>query len=50
MGGNKLEEISGLRPMTVAELSERIDKSMDDSNNDRVTTSSDLIEEIEKWT
>ena len=38
-----------LRPISIAELNERIDKSMDDSENDRLTTSGDLIDEIEKW-
>lgn len=38
-----------LKPMTIAELNSRIDKSMDDSNNNRLTSTSDLIDEIEKW-
>ncbi len=37
------------RQMTVEELNTRIDKSMDDSENDRVTTSKNLKSEIEKW-
>lgn len=37
------------RPMTIEELNARIDKSMEDSENDRLTTSKDLMAEIEKW-
>lgn len=39
----------GLKPMTIAELNQRINKSMEDSENERLTTSDDLIIEIEKW-
>lgn len=46
---NKSTKNNDLRPMTIDELNERIDKSMDDSKNNRLTTSSDLISEIEKW-
>ncbi len=46
---DKSTKMNGLGPMTIAELNERIDKSIDDSNQERVTTSSDLIAEIEKW-
>ena len=34
---------------SVAELNERIDKSMDDSKNNRLTNLTDLIAEIDKW-
>lgn len=38
-----------LKPMTIAELNRRIDKSMQDSENNRLTSSSELIAEIENW-
>nr|MBC7613899.1 hypothetical protein [Pseudopedobacter sp.] len=37
------------KPMSVTELNERIDKSMDDSKNNRLTNLTDLIAEIDKW-
>ena len=36
-------------PMTMADLNIRIDKSMSDSDNEKLTTSNDLMIEIEKW-
>ena len=45
----KLTENSNFEPMTVAELKKRIEQSLDDSRNNRLTTSSDLMTEIEKW-
>lgn len=36
-------------PMTIDELNSRVDQSMKDSKSDRLTTSDDLIAEIEKW-
>lgn len=38
-----------LEPMTVQEFNARIDKSMEDSKNGRLTEVNDLLEEIEKW-
>ena len=38
-----------LEPMTLEEFNKRIDASIEDSNNDRVTESSELLSEIEKW-
>lgn len=38
-----------LKPMTIGELNKRIDKSMEDSKNNRLTSSSELIAEIENW-
>lgn len=35
--------------MTIAELNERIEKSIDDSDKERLTPSSDVAAEIEKW-
>ncbi len=43
------EKNDDIMPMTIAELNERINKSMEDSVNERLTTTTDLIAEIEKW-
>lgn len=37
------------KQITIDELNSRIDQSMNDSKNDRLTNSDDLIAEIEKW-
>lgn len=43
--------ISGkaVRPMTLNELSKRIDQSMLDSENDRLTDNNNLTAEIREW-
>jgi len=41
---------SDLAPMSLEELNSRIDKSMEDSKNGRLTHSTELKSEIEKWT
>lgn len=38
-----------IKPMSVRELNRRIDKSMEDSKNGRLTEANDLLAEIEKW-
>lgn len=38
-----------LEPMTIEEFNERINTSMEDSNNERVTEANQLLSEIEKW-
>ncbi len=38
-----------LEPMTLEEFNERVDASVEDSNNDRVTEANELLSEIEKW-
>jgi len=38
-----------LEPMTLEEFNKRIELSLEDSKNDRLTESSDLLSEIEKW-
>lgn len=43
-------EVSGLEPMSVQEFKTRIDKSMEDSKNGRLTEVDDLLSEIERWT
>lgn len=40
---------SELKPMSIADFQKRIDDSMDDSANGRLTESDKLISEIEKW-
>ena len=37
------------KPFTIEELNARVDKSLDDSKNDRVTESTVLRSEVEKW-
>ena len=37
------------QPMTMEEFNERIDKSLLDSKNDRVTEATDLLNEIKEW-
>lgn len=46
----KTSDKNELEPMTVKELNDRIDKSMEDSKNGRLTEVNDLLAEIEKWT
>lgn len=38
-----------LSPMTVEELNSRIDRSLEDSKNDRLTDSKKFKSEIDKW-
>ena len=38
-----------IEPMSVQELNSRIDKSMEDSKNGRLTKANDLLGEIEEW-
>lgn len=45
----KSERPSTIQPMTLNELNERIDKSLLDSQNDKVTEGHQLIEEIQQW-
>ena len=40
--------LSDFKPFTIKEFEERISKSTDDSNNERLTENNDLISEIEK--
>ncbi len=42
-------EDSEFMPMTVAEFNDQIDRSLEDSKNDRVISAKDLKEEIKKW-
>ena len=45
----KLKTDKEFQPMSVQEFNSRIDKSLEDSKNERLTKSTDLISEIEKW-
>lgn len=46
---NKSTKNDDLKPITIDEFNKRIDESLEDSKNNNVTTSNDLIAEIEKW-
>jgi hypothetical protein len=46
---NKAKEETAFEPMTMDELNARIDKSINDSKNNKLTSSNDLLDEIEKW-
>lgn len=46
---SKSSKEKDLKQLTINELNNRIDQSLDDSKNDQVTEIDDLIEEIEKW-
>ncbi len=51
---SRLEEIirtekDEVKPMSLEEFNQRIDISLLDSKNDKVTESSNLIREIEQW-
>lgn len=38
-----------IQPMTIEEFKSRIDKSMDDSKNDRIIKASELKAKMKKW-
>ena len=42
-------EFENIQPMTMKKLNQRIDKSLDDSKNGKLTEINDLISEIDKW-
>lgn len=46
---SKLEKEDHTKPFSVEQLNKRIDQSLDDSKNERVTDSNDLLSEIEQW-
>ncbi|SEA70085.1 hypothetical protein [Psychroflexus halocasei] len=46
---NKTSEKEEFESMTIKEFNERIDKSMEDSKNGRLTKASDLKAKMEKW-
>lgn len=45
----KASKSNNTQPMSVQELQERIAQSMEDSKKERLTPTSTLITEIEKW-
>lgn len=45
----EIKSESAFQPMTILELEQRIDKSLEDSKNGHLTESSELISQIEKW-
>lgn len=46
---NKNSEKEEFQPMSIDELNKRIDKSLEDSKNGRLTKASDLKVKMEKW-
>ncbi|RRO13421.1 hypothetical protein [Flavobacteriaceae bacterium 14752] len=46
---NKNSEKEVFEPMSIDELNKRIDKSLEDSKNGRLTKASDLKAKMEKW-
>lgn len=46
---NKNSNKERLEPMSIEEFNTRIDKSMNDSENGRLTKASDLKAKMEKW-
>jgi len=45
----KSDAENNIQSMSVEELNQRIDKSMEDAQKGKLTKSSDLISEIQKW-
>lgn len=46
---NKVSENENFKPMSIDEFNERIDKSMEDSKNGRLTKAIVLKAKMEKW-
>lgn len=46
---NTRTDNDGLEKMSIKELNERIDISLEDAKNGRLTDSNELLAEIEKW-
>ena len=46
---SETSEKENFEPMTIDELNERIDKSMEDSQNGRLIKATDLKAKMEKW-
>lgn len=46
---SKLEKEDHTKPFSVEELNKRIDQSLEDSKNDKVIESNDLLSEIKQW-
>ncbi|SEN08260.1 hypothetical protein SAMN05421856_11441 [Chryseobacterium taichungense] len=46
---SKVEKEDHTRPFSIEELNKRIDQSLEDSKNDRIIESNDLLSEIKQW-
>lgn len=46
---SKLEKEDHTRPFSIEELDKRIDQSLEDSKNERIIESNDLLSEIKQW-
>ncbi|MEX0996154.1 MAG: hypothetical protein WDZ45_03805 [Flavobacteriaceae bacterium] len=46
---NKISEDENFKPMTIEEFKSRIDESMEDSRNGRLTEASEFKAKIDKW-
>jgi hypothetical protein len=46
---SKLEKEDNTKPFSIEELNSRIDQSLEDSKNDKVIESNDLLSEIKQW-
>ncbi|SDQ06499.1 hypothetical protein SAMN05421664_0266 [Chryseobacterium soldanellicola] len=46
---SKLDKEDHTKPFSVEELNKRIDQSLEDSKNDKVIESNDLLSEIKQW-
>lgn len=43
------ETTDTIQPMSIEKLNQRIDQSLDDAKNGKITEVNDLISEMEKW-
>jgi len=43
------ETTDTIHPMSIEKLNQRIDQSLDDAKNGKITEVNDLISEMEKW-
>lgn len=46
---SKVEKEDHTTPFSIEELNKRIDQSLEDSKNDRIIESNDLLSEIKQW-
>lgn len=46
---SKVEKEDHTRPFSIEELNKRIDQSLEDSKNDRIIESNDLLSEVKQW-
>lgn len=43
------EKEDAIQPMSIEKINERIDQSLEDAKNGKITEVNDLISEMEKW-